>query len=41
MMRASRENPNISTYMKKIGDFDYNAISIAPPGTTVVINKDP
>ena len=41
MLRPSRRNPKMSAYMALEGAFDYNKTTLAPPGTKVVIHKNP
>ena len=41
LLRASRVNPNLSAYAYIHGQFNYQSIPMAPPGTKVLIHKHP
>ena len=41
LLRMSRVNPKLSSYTYLFGNFDFNATSMAPPGTKVVIQLKP
>ena len=34
-------NPKLSGYAQLYGEFNYNAMRLAPPGTQVIINEKP
>ena len=41
MLRAARANPKLSAYAYLFGEFDFNATSLAPPGTQVDTHSKP
>ena len=41
LLRASRQNPNISAYTAFEGVFDYNCTPLAPPGCLVLVHETP
>jgi len=41
LLRPSQINPNLSAHAQLHGDFDFNATSLAPPGTEVLIHERP
>jgi hypothetical protein len=41
LLRASQINPRVSAYSQLNGTFDYNATSMAPPGTRVLLHEKP
>ena len=40
LLRQSRMNPNLSGYAQLHGEFNYNATSLAPTGTQVIIHEN-
>ena len=40
-LRQSRINPKLSAYAQLRGAFDYNATSLAPPGTKLIVHEKP
>ena len=40
LLRASRANPNLSSWAYLFGAFDFNATPLAPPGTKIIAHKD-
>ena len=41
LTRQSRINPKLSGYTMLHGEFNYNATSLARPGTKVVVHENP
>ena len=41
LLRPSWRNPKISAYAMLEGQFDFNKNSLAPPGTRLIVQKDP
>ena len=41
MLQTSRRNPLISAYSKIYGEFDLNKTPMEPPGTKIIIHKNP
>ena len=41
LLRPSRLNPRLSAEAQLNGDFDFNRIPLAPPGTQVIVHKTP
>ena len=41
LLRPSRINPTLSAHAQLHGLFDFNATTFAPPGTKVIVHKNP
>ena len=39
LLRSARRNPSLSAYAALLGNFDFNATPMAPPGTQVVVHE--
>ena len=41
LLRSARRNPSLSAYSVLLGNFNFNATPMAPPGTKVVVHEKP
>ena len=39
LLRSSRRQPNLSSYVATFGNFNFNQTPLAPPGTCVLVHK--